>query len=111
MRAMSQSTAHRVRTAPFLKVHALTVEWRSDDREGPDQTQGPERGLTALSGRVKADKTAAGIDASHVLQHDSRRLSIDVQVVKLKLSGCAAERTSSWDRPRNHAQDGIPSTG
>ena len=53
---------------------------------------------------IWVEKLAAGIGASHILQHHSGRLSVDAQVVKLKLSGCTAERAPSRDRPRNHAQ-------
>jgi hypothetical protein len=62
-------------------------------------------------GASRRTKRARHIYASHVLQHHARRLSIDAEVVKLKLSGYAAEGASSRDRPRDHAQDGISGTG
>jgi hypothetical protein len=60
---------------------------------------------------IRVEKLATDIDASHILQRDSRRLSVDIQVVELKLSEFAAERAPSWDRPWDHVQDGIPGVG
>ena len=54
------------------------------------------------------EKLATDIDASHILQRDSRRLSVNAQFVKLKLDRYAAERAPSWDRPGDHSQHGMP---
>ena len=71
-------------------------------------THGPGGGALSRHRHIRVEKLAAGIVASHLLQHHSGRLSVDAQIVKLKPSGCPAERAPSWDRPRDHVQDGIP---
>jgi hypothetical protein len=80
-------------------------------------TRGPnlwlsEAGWPLLPGfcREGLKEQAADIGAGHFPHHHGVA-RVTLSVVKLDLSELATERASSWDRPRDHVQDGIPSAG